>query len=140
MQQKQMLITKSLQRAQNGGTFSTFQMIPLTADCPYINCIYDINASYLVCFTKEKKDYVQTVPKINEYGEPATKNGKPLAERRTIPDYFEIHITDAEDIQNFINNMALNHENVGLYLPYISQIKINDPNKMEDVKAIITPY
>lgn len=121
---KSMLITKSVARLRDQSTLPSFKMIPLTSECPYQTCEYDTQNGMLVLISKEKKDELQTIPSIDDTGNyKKNKTGQPMAERRSLSEWFEVHLTDPEGIIEFINNMAINADKTSIYMPYLAEIK-----------------
>jgi len=136
---KTMMITRCETRLRDNSTLPSFRMIPIHHDCPFLMAEFDPTNSRLVILHKEKKEELQAIPAINDSGEfKKTKTGATVVERRTIPEWFELHISDNEGIIDFIKHMAINHENGNLYMPYISKIQPISKG-METPPTIIKP-
>lgn len=98
------------------GSKKTFKMIPVTKDCPYNECIFDINTKILAVISKESKESLHMLPKLNELGDISRlkigkkENGKDYAEeRKALVTFYEYYIEDQDEIENFISMFSLNH-------------------------------
>ena len=94
----------------------TFRMLPLTNDCPYLECIFDPANKILAVISKiEKKTYTM-VPRIDDNGDVVMiKGGKPRPnnkqykeERRQLESYQEFYIEKPEEIHKFVGMFGLN--------------------------------
>jgi hypothetical protein len=111
MQNSMMIITSSW------GTQKTFKMIPTAIECPYNECIYDPQANVLAVISKERKQTMHMMAKLNEWGDVVPmkvgkrSNGKDYAEeRKTLETYYEYFIEDLNEIRKFIKHFASNKE------------------------------
>lgn len=98
----------------------TFRLIPGSADCPYIDCIYwyDKKALEIVGTTK-KQDYT-LLPRLNDNGdvERVTKTPRETTpgeapksykeERKMIEIMQNYYITEKNEIEEFVKLMAIN--------------------------------
>lgn len=99
------------------GPQKTFKMIPITMDCPYIECIFNPEHKVLAVISKDKKQGMVMVPKLDMNGvaEPV-KTGKGMPgkdskmERKTLDTFQEYYIEDEEEIKAFIKLFADNSE------------------------------
>ncbi len=79
----------------------TFRMIPLSMDCPYVECIWDPGTKVFVVISRITKTTLHMLPKLDDNGDPAplkTKrpNGRMVKEeRRTIETFQEFYLEDA---------------------------------------------
>lgn len=98
------------------GQDKTFKLMPVTDDCPYMECIYDIHTDMLVVITKVKAEKLQMVPKLDDNGNQiqSTKpkaNNKPWKEKQVqlnVPN--EFYFTEREEQVEFMKNFAVNFE------------------------------
>jgi hypothetical protein len=60
----------------------TFRTMPMTADCPYVECIFDPESKVFVVISKTKRNTLQMLPKLDEYGQP-TQGTKVLNKKDT---------------------------------------------------------
>jgi hypothetical protein len=94
----------------------SFRMIPVETSCPYNEVIYDTELKALAIVSKEKKDTFQFLPKLDQNGDlvPLRKpgaNGRRFAEeRKLVETYYEYFVTDAAEVEAFIQRFALNAE------------------------------
>ena len=109
----------------NWGQKKTFKMIPVTTDCAFNEAIYDAENKVLALVSKEKKQSMHMVAKLDDFGDVKPMkvgrrtNGKDYAEeRKTLETYYEYYLDNAEEIKAFINMIAVNSDtfNVDQYL------------------------
>ena len=87
----------------------TFKMMPISNDCPFVECIFNNDHNVLAVIGKEKKATHQMVQKLNDNGEPDfTKQGQPKKQRVTIDLYQEYYLLEREEIHAFIDSIAAN--------------------------------
>ena len=92
----------------------SFKLMPITQDCPFNEAIFDSENKVLVLMSKEKKESVHMMPKLDENGDPqrvkaARPNGKTYKEHRvTLETYTEHYIAEKEEIAEIINMLAVN--------------------------------
>jgi len=106
-----MLITSSW------GPAKTFKLIPITKECPYNECIFDVQQKVLAIISKESKESFHMMPKLNELGDiqrlkmGKKENGKDYAEeRRALVTFYEYYIENKEEVISFVNSIAENAE------------------------------
>lgn len=99
------------------GQKKTFKMIPVSTDCPYNEAIYDAEAKVLALVSKEKKQSMHMVAKLDDFGDVKPMkvgrraNGKDYAEeRKTLETYYEYYLESNEEIKAFINLIAINSD------------------------------
>lgn len=99
----------------NWGSKKTFKLIPVSNDAIYNECIYDIDTKMLAIISKEKKDSMHMVAKLNDVGDVQylkigkRPNGKDFAEeRKTLETYYEYYIEDVKEIEEFVKLFAIN--------------------------------
>lgn len=108
LEKSMMLITSSWNNDK------TFKMIPVSSNCPYVECIYDPKAKVLAVMSTVKKNLFHMVPKLDPNGDPEfrkvpAKDGVPVKqERRTIETFQEYYVETASEIKDFINGFAIN--------------------------------
>ena len=111
MNNSMMLITSTW------GSSKTFKMIPVNKDCPFNECIFDLDAKVLAVIGKDGKDTMHMVAKLNEWGDPVTmkigkrQNGKDYAEeRKTLNTFYEYYIEETSEIAEFVKMFAVNNK------------------------------
>lgn len=109
MKDSMMLITSTW------GQQKTFKMVPITSDCPYNEAIYDPQANVLALISKERKQTMHMMAKLNEWGDVVPMkvgkrtNGKDYAEeRKTLETYYEYFVEVPEEIETIVNRFAIN--------------------------------
>jgi len=94
----------------------TFSLIPVTTDCPFVECMYLPERKELAIISKVKKETFHFFTRVDAQGDvvPTKKariNGKTHAEeRKQIETFYEYYLTAEKDILAFINLFALNSE------------------------------
>ena len=92
----------------------SFKVIPLVETCPYVEMIYDPEASMLVIISKIIKDAYHMIPKMDDKGDVvAAKNRKSpdktyAEERRLVESFQEYYIHKKDEIKNIISSFAVN--------------------------------
>ena len=99
------------------GNKKTFKLLPASTDSIYNEGIYDPDTKVLALVGKEKKDTLQMLPKLNEFGDVETLkigkrvNGKDYKEeRKTLETFYEYYIEEPSEIIDFIMTIAENAE------------------------------
>ncbi len=97
------------------GPAKTFKMIPTTKDCPYNECIFDVQSKVLAVISKESKESLHMLPKLTETGDVLRlkigkkDNGKDYAEeRKARVTFYEYYIESKEEAVAFIKAVAEN--------------------------------
>lgn len=109
--EKSMMIIKSDWNQQ-----PTFKMIPVSVNCPYVECIYDPQSKVLALIGNIKKNVFHMMPKLDDNGEVVgrkvrTEGSKAYKEeRRTVETFQEYYLTDSADIKAFLEMFAVNPE------------------------------
>ena len=77
--------------------------------------IFDADNKVLAVISKEKKESLHMLAKLNEFGDPQTmkigkrSNGKDYAEeRKTLETFYEYYVENAQEVKDFINMFAIN--------------------------------
>lgn len=86
----------------------TFKMIPVSNDCPYVECIYDPSSKVLVLIGKTTKTSLHMLPKLDEYGKAVSGNRGAKQERRSIDTFQEYYIEEDKDIKEITKMFAVN--------------------------------
>ena len=92
----------------------SFKMIPITLDCPYVECMYSSKDNVMAVISKVMKQSYHMVPKLDDNGDqiPAKgkrQNNKPYKEERRLVDTFsEFYLLTPEEINGFIESFAVN--------------------------------
>ncbi len=93
--------------------FPTFSMIRMEEDCPFVECIFLPEEKRLAVITTIQKDTFHFLPKVDTNGDivRATKrpNGNQYKEeRKALKTFYEYEIMNPDDIEEFINRVAIN--------------------------------
>lgn len=111
MSKESMLIVKSTWNEKD-----TFKLLPITSECPYVECLYDPESSIFVVISKIKKTSLHMLPKLDDNGDPQRLRNKTATgrmvkeERKTIETFQEYYIEDIESIDSIIKYLAVNPE------------------------------
>jgi hypothetical protein len=96
----------------------SFRMLPLTAECPFNEVIYDPNTRVLAVISKDKKDKPQMLPKLTDKGQVIplrnSEGAQYVEERRIMETYYEYYIDNKSDIERFIQMFAVNSDHDAL--------------------------
>lgn len=96
------------------GESKTFKLMPVVESCPYVEAIYDPLTDMLVVISKNQKQNLQLVPRLDENGNKvkSTKpkqNNIPYKEQRVTMDVLQEHyLIDREEQENFLMKFAVN--------------------------------
>lgn len=93
--------------------FPTFSMIRMEEDCPYVECIYLPEEKRLAVITTVQKDTFHFLPKVDTNGDIVRATKRPNGnhykeERKALKTFYEYELMNAEDIEAFINAVAIN--------------------------------
>ncbi|NDD82703.1 hypothetical protein EBZ38_00265 [bacterium] len=105
----------------------TFKMIPTTADCPFVECIFDPQIKVLAVISRNKKDQFHMITKLDSNGDPEKRktpgrNGNPYKEeRRALETYQEYYIEEKSEIEDFIKHFASNADSYD-YAVYLNMV------------------
>jgi hypothetical protein len=93
----------------------SFKLIPVTSECPYVECIFDPATKMFVVISKEVKNTLHMLPKLDDNGDPVhlkvgkRANGKTFKEeRRTISTFQEYYLESLDDAKSIIKAFAVN--------------------------------
>jgi len=105
----------------------TFRMIPITDQCPYVECIFDTGLNVMVLISKNKKQSYHMLPKVDDSGDIVRvksgrrENGKEFKEeRRLVESFQEYYLIKLDEIENVISMFGINAENFD-YKKYMNQ-------------------
>ncbi len=91
----------------------TFRLIPISTECPYVECIFDPATKVFVIISKIRKQSLHMLPKLNELGDPVPckqrMNGRTFEEERNKIEVFqEFYVEDKIAIEDLIQHFAVN--------------------------------
>ena len=111
MSEKTMILVKSTWNDKQ-----TFRTIPVSENCPYVECIWDPEQKVFVVISKIAKTTLHMLPKLDDNGDPAPlkvqrPNGRRVKEeRKTIETFQEYYVEDRDAIKYIVENMCANAE------------------------------
>jgi hypothetical protein len=110
MSEKTMILVKS-----SWNDKETFRTLPISNDCPYVECIWDPEQKVFVVISKVVKTTLHMLPKLDDNGDPSPlkiqrPNGRKVKEeRKTIETFQEYYVEDKAAIMYIIVKMCDNH-------------------------------
>ncbi len=113
---KSMMLVKSA-----FGQMKSFKLIPITNDCPFVECLFSPREKMMVVIGKYMKGSYHMVPKLDDNGDEIPVKGKPRAngkkvkeERRLVDTCSEHYIVTEEEIRETIQMFAVNPDAIEL--------------------------
>ena len=86
----------------------SFRAMPVTADCPYVECIFDPESKVFVIISKTKRNTLQMLPKLDEYGATVTGTKGMKQDRHKLEVFQEYYIDDVDTISELLKYFAVN--------------------------------
>ena len=86
----------------------TFRLIPISDNCPYVECIFDPGTKVFVIISKIKRTSLQMLPKLDEYGQPIAGNKGHREERHKLEVFQEFYIEDKIAVKDLLHLFAIN--------------------------------
>jgi hypothetical protein len=83
----------------------SFRLIPITNDCPYVECIFDVSLQVLVVISKNKKQSYHMLPKLDDNGDGVKTRNKRANGKDSFQEYY---IIEPSDMISFIEKCADN--------------------------------
>lgn len=130
-----MLVTSSW------GNDKTFKLLPITPECPYNECIFDVSTKVLAIIGKEKKESFHMLPKLSDEGDVQymkigkRNNGKDYKEeRKMLETFYEYYIEHPQEIIDFLNMFAVNADSFD-YTQYLEK-KVEQPKQSNILTGI----
>ena len=97
------------------GMSRSFKMIPVTLDCPFVECIFSTEDKIMVVISKTMKQAYHMLPKLDSNGDAIPVKGKPrpnkkahVEERRLVDTFSEFYLMTPEEISGFVHSFAIN--------------------------------
>lgn len=107
---KSMLLIKSA-----FGSMKSFKLIPITNDCPYVECLFSPSEKIMVVISKFMKNAYHMVPKLDDNGDQVPVKGRPRPngkdfreERRAMDTCSEHYVVTEDEIRDLIKMFAVN--------------------------------
>tara|TARA_R110001583_G_scaffold985_3_gene8474 strand:+ start:1584 stop:2015 length:432 start_codon:yes stop_codon:yes gene_type:complete len=108
--EKSMMLVKS-----SFGPMKSFKLMPISNDCPFVECLFSPSEKIMVIITKVKKQSYHMVAKLDDNGDEISVKGKPRAnkktikeERRMVDTFSEHYIVTEEEIRSIVDMFAVN--------------------------------
>jgi|TARA_R100000482_G_scaffold122954_2_gene71762 hypothetical protein len=97
------------------GSMKSFKLIPITNDCPYVECLFSPSEKIMVVISKFMKNAYHMVPKLDDNGDQVPVKGRPRPngkdfreERRAMDTCSEHYVVTEEEIREMIQMFAVN--------------------------------
>jgi len=103
----------------------TFKMMPISDECPYVECIYDPDSSVFVVISKTKKTTLHMLPDLDSYGVRVTGTKGAKQSRHKMEVFQEYYIDDVSDMENIIQIFAKNSDSFN-HKEFITEKKAKD--------------
>ena len=112
-----LLVHAQMKDPQSGEPLESFSAIPITADCPYLEVMFDPRDNTLGIKGIHEVESIQYLTKLNNKGLPQINSDKhtqamqPYAQERvfmTLPQ--EYYLRDEKEIEAFLNMVAVNKD------------------------------
>lgn len=113
----------------------SFRLMPVTEDCPYVECLYDPESKVFVVISKVKKTSLHMLPKLDDNGDPSAsktprRNGKLMKEeRKSIETFQEYYVGSKIDIEVLIKLHAINANNFDYKTVLHAELKKEEATK-----------
>jgi hypothetical protein len=88
----------------------SFRAIPVVEQCPYVECIFDPESKVFVIISKTKRNTLQMLPKLDEYGAAITGAKGMKQERHKLEVFQEYYVDDKASVEDLIKMLALNSD------------------------------
>jgi len=110
MTSKSMMLSSSLSYDEK----PTFQLIPVDANCPYLEAIYVPEKKALVVISKERRNSFHMLPKLDETGMPMvvgkSRPNEFRQQRVSVETFYEYYIRTTGEIKSFVDMFAINSD------------------------------
>ena len=135
MKNSMMLVTSSW------GNEKTFKLLPISPECPYNECIFDVSTKVLAVIGKEKKESFHMLPRLSDEGDVQfmkigkRNNGKDYKEeRKMLQTFYEYYVEHPQEIIDFLNMFAINADSFD-YTQYLEK-KVEEPKQSSILTGI----
>jgi hypothetical protein len=88
----------------------TFRAIPVAEACPYVEGIYDPESKVFVFISKIKRNTLQMLPKLDEYGQPIAGAKGNKQERHKLEVFQEYYVDDVDSVKSLFDLLAINKD------------------------------
>ena len=97
------------------GSMKSFKLIPISNDCPYVECLFSPKEKMMVVIGKFMKQSYHMVQRMDDNGDPLPVKGKPRPngkdfreERRLVDTCSEHYVVTEEEVREVIKMFAVN--------------------------------
>lgn len=103
------------------GSMKSFKLIPISNDCPFVECLFSPSERIMVVISKFMKTSYHMVPKLDDNGDEVPVKGKPRAngkkireERRAMDTCSEHYVVTEDEIREMVKMFAVNPDALDL--------------------------
>ena len=114
--EKSMMLVKS-----SFGPMKSFKLMPISNNCPYVECLFSPNEKIMVVISKFMKTSYHMVAKLDDNGDEIPVKGKPRVgkkqikeERRLVDTCSEHYVVTEEEIREVVNMFAVNPDSFNI--------------------------
>ena len=136
---KSMILVKSA-----FGNLKSFKLLPISNDCPWVECLFSPNEKILVIISKFMKSSYHMVPKLDDNGDDVPVKGKVRTngklvkeERRAMDTCSEHYVVTEEEIRDIVNMFCVNPDAVDLDEFFLSDSDLVGVDTAKDTGIII---
>ena len=126
------------------GNMKSFKLLPISNDCPWVECLFSPGEKILVVISKFMKSSYHMIPKLDDNGDDVPVKGKPRPngkqvkeERRAMDTCSEHYVVTEEEIRDIINMFAVNPEAFDLNEFFLSDSELVGVDTEKDTGIII---
>tara|TARA_R100001015_G_C4611092_1_gene166493 strand:+ start:172 stop:624 length:453 start_codon:yes stop_codon:yes gene_type:complete len=127
------------------GNMKSFKLIPISEDCPFVECLFSPGEKIMVIISKFMKQSYHMVAKLDDNGDEIPVKGKPRPngktireERRAMDTCSEHYIVTEEEIREMIQMFTVNPDAFNLDEFFLSNSELVGINSEKDKEAIIS--
>ena len=126
------------------GNMKSFKLLPISNDCPFVECLFSPSEKILVIISKFMKTSYHMVPKLDDNGDDVIVKGKPRAngkkvkeERRAMDTCSEHYVVTEEEIRELIDMFCVNPGALDLDEFFLSDSELVGVDTAKDTGIII---
>ena len=126
------------------GSMKSFKLLPISNDCPWVECLFSPGEKILVVISKFMKTSYHMVPKLDDNGDDVVVKGKPRAngkkikeERRAMDTCSEHYVVTEEEIREIVSMFCVNPEAVDLDEFFLSDSGLVGVDTAKDTGIVI---
>tara|TARA_R110000824_G_scaffold197053_6_gene380402 strand:- start:3553 stop:4008 length:456 start_codon:yes stop_codon:yes gene_type:complete len=127
------------------GSMKSFKLLPISNDCPYVECLFSPSERILVVISKFMKSSYHMVPKLDDNGDQVPVKGKPRTdgkkkikeERRAMDTCSEHYVVTEEEIRELVEMFTVNPDALDLDEFFLVENGLVGTDTIKDTGIII---